>query len=342
LGTLYDVLLVADGVDRLLRQARLVDFSLLPGQVELGASPNHVWVEDPYVYVVNSLGNTLQVLQRQAPIADGGVFDGGIRVIPDGGLFPGGLQLTTVGQLNFGLSTSPQAIVKVGDDLFVPLWQSGQVAQVSVADPHSPALTKMFDLNGLDLRPFNGPTFPRPAAVASAWGKIYVALANLDASYTPGGPGMLARIDPTRGAVDAVYIGEDVCLNTFWLAASDEALYVSCSGKATYGPSFELISVEKSGVAVLNRGEERVSAWNVACPPELASCVPPSVGRFAVFNNRLLLGDQAGGRVFVVESDGGYLVERRGHNPVDGGPPILACPRASGMPSLVIDVIAVP
>ncbi len=347
LGTLYDVLLVADGTQQRLRQAKLADLSLLPGFDELGSSPNHIWAEDPYVYVVNSGfgqgGNTLQILQRKASPAEGSVLDGGIRRFPDGGLFPDGLQLATVGQLFLGTSTSPQAIVKVGDDLFIPLWLSGQVAQVNVADPRAPVVTRMFDLSNLDLRPFGRATFPRPGGAAWAWGKIYVALSNLDADYSPGGPGMLARIDPARGSVDAIYLGADVCLNAFWVVASEEALYVSCSGKATYTlPSYELLAVEKSGVVVLNQREERISAWNVACGPGAVGCVPPSVQRFAVFNHRLYLGDQVGGRVFVVESDGGNLVERRGYNPMDGGPPIPACPRDPGLPSLVIDMIAVP
>jgi len=343
LGTDYDVLLVADGLDRLLREAKLADLSLLPELEALGDSPNHIWVEDPYVYVVNSLGDTLQILQRQASPAEGSILDGGIRRFPDGGLFPNGLQLTTVGQLFFGMSTSPQSILKVGDDLFIPLY-SGQVAQVNVTDPRAPVVTRMFDLRGIDLRPFGRPTLPRPGGVATAWGKIYVALANLDADYSPGGPGMLARIDPATGSVDGVDLGADVCLNAFWVAASGDALYVSCSGKATYSfPSFDLIAVEKSGVVALNQREERISAWNVACAPGGTGCIPPSVQRFAIFNHRLYLGDQAGGRVFVVESDGGTLVERRGHNPMaGGGPPIAACVREGGRLSLVSDVIAVP
>src|SRR5262249_34951377 len=145
LGTLYDVLLVADGTQRRLRQSKLADLSPLPGDDALGSSPNHIWVEDPYVYVVNSLGNTLQILQRQAPPPDGSALDGVILRLPDGGLFPNGLQLTTVGQLSFGTSSSPQSIVKVGDDLFIPLFDSGQVAQVNVADPRAPVVTRMFD-----------------------------------------------------------------------------------------------------------------------------------------------------------------------------------------------------
>jgi hypothetical protein len=349
LGTDYDVLLVADGTEDLMRQAKLADLSVFPEHATLGDSPNHIWVEDPYVYVVNSGfgqgGNTLQILQRQASPAEGSVLDGGIRRYPDGGLFPNGLQLTTVGQLFFGTSTSPQSILKVGDDLFIPLFDSGQVAQVNVTDQRAPVVTRMFDLRSLDLRPFGRPTLPRPGGVGTAWGKIYVALANLAADYSPGGPGMLARIDPATGSVDAIDLGADVCLNAFWVAASGNALYVSCSGKATYAgpPNFELLAIEKSGVVALNQQGERISAWNVACAPGGTGCIPPSVQRFAIFNHRLYLGDQAGGRVFVVESDGGTLVERRGHNAVaGGGPPIAACVREGGRLSLVIDVIAVP
>jgi hypothetical protein len=349
LGSVYDVLLVADGIDQRLRQAKLEDFSLLPGDVRLGASPNHIWVDDPYVYVVNSLGNTLQILQRQAspeydnvPAPDGGI----VRQIPDGGLFPAGLQLTTVGEINLGPASSPQAILKIGDDLYIPLWGgSGQVARVNVTNPTNPMLTKVFNLGALDLQSFDGgTTFARPIAIASAWGRIYVALENLDIAFLPAGPGMLAKIDPSSESVTAINLGCDACLNTFWLSATDDALYISCSGKIVYGPGFEILSVDKSGVVVLNQNEDRVSTWNVSCAPKSKDCIPPSVGRFAIFNhNRLYLGDQAGGRVFVVESLGDLrLVERRGHNPVDGGPPILACPREQGMLSLVIDVVAVP
>ena len=338
LGSLSDVLLVADGIDQRLRQARLGDLSPLPGEVRLGASPNHVWVEDPYVYVVNSLGNTLQVLRRGTSDSPGG------PATPGGG-FPGGLNLTTIGELNLGPTSSPQAIVKLDHDLFIPLWGgSGRVAQVDVANPRAPSLTRMFDLSHLDLRPFDGRrAYAHPGAVASAWGKIYVALENLDAGFSPAGPGMLAKIDPVSGDVTAVELGADVCLNAFWISFADDALYVSCAGKTVYGQGWTPLVVEKSGAVVLNQREERVSTWAVSCAPGSTGCLPPSVGRFAIFNHRLYLADQSGGRIFVVESQSDHrLVERRGHNPVDGGPPIIACPRDGEMLSLVIDIIAVP
>jgi len=329
LATLSDVLLLADGLDRRLRQARLSDFSPLAGESSLGASPNHIWIEDPLVYVVNSLGNTLQILQRQAS--------------PDGGLFPSGLQLTTIGEVNLGPVSSPQAMVKLGEDLYIPLWGGdGQVARVDVANPRAPFVAKVFDLRDLDLKSFDGGrSYARPGAIALAWGRLYVALNNLDIGYSPSGPGMLARIDPASESVTAVDLGADVCLNAYWLAATERALYVSCGGKTIYGPGYEPLSVEKSGVVVLNDREERTATWTVSCAPGTTGCLPPSVGRFAVFNHQLFLADQAGGRVFVLESVDDRLVERRGHNPVDGGPPIPACSRDGGV-SLVIDVIAVP
>jgi len=342
LGSLFDVLLVADGIDQRLRQARLADFSSLPGEVRLGASPNHVWVEDPYVYVVNSLGNTLQILRRGTPESPSSDCS---RPLPTpGGGFPGGLNLTTVGELNLGPTSSPQAIVKVDHSLFIPLWGgTGGVAQVDVANPCAPSVTRVFDLSHLDLRPFDGRrAYARPGAIASAWGKIYVALENLDPVFSPAGPGMLARIDPGSGDVGAIDLGADVCLNAFWVSFSDDALYVSCGGRTVYGPGWTPLVVEKSGAVVLNQREERVSAWNVSCAPESTGCLPPSVGRFAIFNHRLYLADQSGGRIFVVESQSDHrLIERRGHNPIDGGPPIIACPRDGEMPSLVIDIIAV-
>src|SRR5262249_53660405 len=232
LASLSDVLLVADGLDRRLRQARLGDFSSLPQQISLGASPNHIWIDDPYVYVVNSLGNTLQVLQR--------------RTSPEDGRFPTGIQLETIGELNFGPASSPQAIVQVGEDLYIPLWGGdGQIARVSIANPRAPLVTRLFDLRDLDLKSFDGGrSFARPGAIALAWGKIYIALNNLDTAYSPSGPGMLAKIDPASERVTTLNLGADVCLNAFWLSADDRALYVSCAGKTVYGPGYLPVAVE--------------------------------------------------------------------------------------------------
>src|SRR5206468_396891 len=85
LASYKQVLLSADGTDSLLYQASMPTLAKLPPSAALGAGPNHLLVESPYVYAINSIGNTLQVLR----VTDAGT--------PDSGLL-----LATVGELNFG------------------------------------------------------------------------------------------------------------------------------------------------------------------------------------------------------------------------------------------------
>ena len=65
LTRLQDVLVVVDGLDRRVRQARLSDYALLPApetETEAGradSQPNHVLADDPFLYVVSSGSNTV-------------------------------------------------------------------------------------------------------------------------------------------------------------------------------------------------------------------------------------------------------------------------------------------
>ena len=352
LGSFEDVLIVADAYDQVLSQARLEDLSPLNGTTRVGSSPNHIVAEGSYVYVVNSLGDTLQILKQTATPADldaGSITlpDGGIRrAFLDGGLFPSGLQLATVGQVNVGRGTSPQALVKVGTQVYIPIYEgAGTVFQVDVSWPADAGIARSFDLSGIDLRPFDGgTTYPRPSAIAAARGRLYVPLGNLritpEGFYVPGGPALLARIDLDGGQVSGVELG-DSCLDAFWISAADDGLYVSCSGAVTYGPGYVPIAVEKSGVVFLDAQDRVVSTWNVSCAPGATGCLPPVVTRFARIGDQLYLADESAGRIFVVERVNNQLIERRGLNAQDGGPPIDACSRDGGI-SLVIDVIGIP
>jgi hypothetical protein len=316
------ILLAADGLDRRLRQMRLQDFNVLTNFDSLGSSPNHVFVDDPYVYVVNSLGNTLQVLRRTGAASG----DAGLTFsIPDGG------------QVVFGSNTSPQSIAKLGNNLYIPLWGTGQIAVVDVSNPDSPILRTPINLGTLDLRSFDGGvTLPRPAGIAAYRGDIYVGLSNLDATYAPGGPGMLARLNVTTGVVTPIYLPTP-CLNTYWLVAAGDVLYVTCSGRAQYDSTFHLLAIDSSG-AVAVAADGGMTFWNGACD---GGCFGASPGRFAVLGNRLYLGDQLG-RMFVIDNVDGGFVERRGYNFATGGLPISACPTAPSGFANVNDVIAIP
>ena len=337
LARMQDVLLVLDA-STLLRQARLSDYGELPARTPTGLVPNQVLVREPFVFVLNSTSNTLQVLRREGEPAPG-----------PGPRFPQGIPLTNVGSVNFGPNTNPYAFTLYGPDAYVTLLGNlqtdpsagGRVVRVSVADPSAPAITGTFVLpSGEALEPFpDRVPLPAPAGITSLGGRVYAALGNLDArDYAAAGPGFLARIEPGTGAVDLVALGAD-CLNPFWILPMGDRLLVSCSGAATYDRDFNLTDVRGTGLVLLG-SDGRVRASLVLRCAEGTSCALPSAGRFAVVGNRAYLADNNAGRLFVIEVVGDTLVERKGPGP-GAAPPLLVCPRSQG-PSLVSDVVALP
>ena len=344
------VLLSADGTDNRLYQAGYPSLTVLPRSHRTGAVPNQVLVDGDTVYVVNAMGNTLQVLQKTASLdAD--------HENPDAGAV--GLPLATVAELALGANTSPEGLAKVGDALWVPLYggygataaAAGQkVVRVSVADPLHPVVTDTIDLSSLDLHAFAGATaVARPWAIVTHRGALYVVLNNLDpATYAPAGPGMLARIDPTTKAVTGISLGAD-CLNPQWAASDGTRLVVTCGGKANYSASYELLGIEKAGAVELDATDAVVGHWSAQCGPSVGGpdggippCAPVQPGRFALQGGRAYVGDQNGGRLFVLDVGAAGLGERRGYFG-DAGLPLAACPKnaVTGFAN-VSDVLATP
>jgi hypothetical protein len=340
---MQDVLLVVDAA-RKLREARLVDYAALPEAPATGDAPNQLLVDDPYAYVLNSVSNTLLVFQRKAEPG----------ALTDGTRFPQGLQLQPVASVDFGANTNPFAMARLGEDLWVTLYGNlggdvsagGKVARVSLVDPLQPTLFKPYvELpTGAALQPFQGRSpIPSPSGITAHRGHLYVALNNVDPNtYGPGGPGLVARINPQTQVVQYLSLG-DGCLNPNWLAPVGDKLLVSCSGEATYDSSYNLTGVAKTGLVLLDEQDAVVATYTLACPEVSGGfCALPSAGRFAVVGNRAYVGDGNAGRVFVIEVSGNQLIERRGLSAGTAAqPPILACPRESGF-SLVSDVVAVP
>jgi hypothetical protein len=326
LATVQGTLLEAEAFDRVLRQMRLEDFATQTTTNTIGPDPHHVFVADPYLYVVNSGDATLQVLVRTG---DAGPANAGLPL--DAG----------EGEVSFGPNTFPQAVAKLGTNLYVTLsgtgTNGGAIVEVSIANPSAPVLSRTFSLSSssLDLMPFDGGvTYARPAGIVSYRGNIYAGLNNLDIAFNPAGPGMLAKLDVDAGTLSPIYLPSG-CLNTYWLVVSGEILYVSCGGRFHYEGS-TLVSVDSSGlVAVMPDGG--MVSWNGSCS---VGCIGPAIQKFAVVNDRQYLGDQLG-RIFVLQYVDGGFVERRGYDFVAGGPPINGCP-ADGGYALVSDVIAIP
>lgn len=105
---------------------------------------------------------------------------------------------------------------------------------------------------GAQLKPYDPakPGLPRPQALVELNNKVWVTLTNSDPStYAPAGPGFLAAVVPTTGAVDLVDLGGSggkACQNPGYLRAAGGKLYVSCSADFS-GPGSSLVEVDGTG-----------------------------------------------------------------------------------------------
>jgi hypothetical protein len=333
LATMDGTVLSADQTDMKLYEARLSDLSKLPESPAVGSSPNFVMPDEPYVYVINSQDNTLQVLQRNGP---------------DAGPGDSGLGLVTIQEINLGADTSPEWGAKVGTSLWIPTYaafgapvDAGQkVLQVDLTPLPGgpPQVVSTIDLSTLPLHPFDGGTaIARPIGAVAHNGLVYVALNNLDGNYSAAGPGTLARIDPVAKTATALSLGAS-CLNATDVLADTNNLYVLCGGNAILDASFNVIGNVYAGVALVNApvdaGETVASVWNVSCPsaaPDAgadAGCPVVFPVSVAQVGSRLYVGDAQAGRIFSVDVVGNQLVERRGYGN-GSAPPLNACPFVS-------------
>jgi hypothetical protein len=326
-------LLAADGTDKRLYSALPTTsgaYALANTASVTGSVPNQVLVDGQLVYVINAGTHTLQVLREGAE--DGGVlrFDAGVAATA----------LGTIGEVSFGMNAFPQGMAKVGAQLFVPLYggygaeaaDAGQaIVKVDVSNPAQPTLAGSVSLKALDLKPFDGGTpVARPWAITARGGQVYAALNNLNPdTYAPEGPGLLAKLDPVSGAVTGIDLGASDCLNPQWVAPVGDKLAVSCGGLVAYDPTtFAVESVSAAGLVVLDAQDQRLGAWSSAgaCPggADAGACLPMMPGRFAVTGNRVVLSDQNGGRVVVLEVTDAGLRELRG-----AGDALDVCPVSS-------------
>ncbi|NMO21228.1 hypothetical protein HPC49_44070 [Pyxidicoccus fallax] len=335
--------LAADATNSKLLQAAGGELGTVVEEDSLGsvsASPNEMLVDPPYVYVVDSVNNTLQVLKRE------GAAQGG------------GLGLRTVTQIHLGPSTSPQAVAKWGSTLYIPLFgtagsdfaSGNAVARVDVSNPEQPRKLDTISLMGIDRKSFDGGTvLPLPYSATATDAGVYVALTNLNPynDYRPNGPGMLARIDPADGGVSAIDLGAEACLNAGYVEGVGDQLVVACLGEARLdGSNGNRADAVRATGLVLVKDDVPVASYALSpgCEPGTSGCRVAVAGRFAVAGNAVYLGDTNAGRVFVVEVRDGQLVERRGYStPQARGPALEACPVDPRRPvSNAIDLTALP
>ena len=106
-----------------------------------------------------------------------------------------------------------------------------------------------------------------------------------------------------------------------------------------------MVKTTQSGLVLLDQTDAVKSTWEPRCPAGAdggAGCTPILPSRFTISAGRAYVGDQNGGRVFVLDINGSTLGERRGYFG-DAGAAISACPPDSvtGIAN-VADILSVP
>ena len=90
---------------------------------------------------------------------------------------------------------------------------------------------------------------------------------------------------------------------------------MSCGGQVNYSPTYAVESVTAAGFLLLDAQDAKLpGVWSSSgsCPADAGTCMPMMPGRFAVSGQKVLLSDQNGGRVVVLEVTDAGVREARG------------------------------
>jgi hypothetical protein len=295
-----------------------------------GASPMEIHADPPYVYAVASIDNTLHIFEAQGD-AQGGTFS-----------------FASVGALNFGPGTSPQDIAQIGDRLYVPLYgdltadigmdAGHRIAVVDISDRTRPQVTSTIDLRGLDLMPYEGQQ-PRatPHGIIVHGEHLYLPLNSYQPSWTPGGPGLLAKVHPETGVASTVLLDAEGCENVYDLVAVGDMLVASCAGRVIYDDAWITVSVEKSAVVLLDGNDAHVETYPFVCTAQ--DCPIAKAGRMAVKGEQVYVSDEAG-RVIILSVSAEGFTEVRGFSAEAPKPPLQLC--YGGEYNNVADLVALP
>jgi hypothetical protein len=120
-----------------------------------------------------------------------------------------------------------------------------------------PPLKKTALPSGAALQPYSAtdPTRAGPQAIAAGPnGSAFIALTNLDASYSPGGPGLLVRLQPDTGAQTPIWLGgadAQACQNAGMVKNDNGLLVAICSGGFSSAAGRLVVQVNPDSNAVL-------------------------------------------------------------------------------------------
>jgi len=193
--------------------------------------------------------------------------------------------LNVLREVSVGEGVNPMAMAITEDDqAWISGFLSNDVRLISLAAGTPPedrvqAVIAMPDNDELPHDAGVHQTWARPNGVASAAGRLFVALSNLEAKFVPGGPGQLAVIDPARRQIveiitlegrDPIGLALDDARQLVWVVSAGD--YDPGQGFAGNGllegidvQSFEpveRIAVDGAPFEVLPDGQDRAYLGN--------------------------------------------------------------------------------
>jgi hypothetical protein len=174
---------------------------------------------------------------------------------------------------------------------------------------------------GAALKPFDAakPSLARPSTIHLFNGKAYVTLGNYDDGYVARGPGMLAVVTPTTGAVSIIDLGganEKQCLEPFAITDAGGKLYVACSGYKDYSvPGSTLI-----GTAIVE-----VDPVSGAVTRSVATPVGPA--GLAITSGKIWFADASSAHLYALD---------RGSFTITGDPLSIPCAATGTGPGQVL------
>ena len=268
-----------------------------------------------------SLAAPMQDLQALA-VHDGLLYlshasVGTLLVLTPDGAVVDELPLLPAGAPTDARNPNPHGIAFAGDDAYVTLNERNEVVVLDVSrmaacargEAASPCAT---EVARIDVQPLASPgALARPSRLAAVGGRVYAALWNLDAYWSPpaGSSGRLAAIDAATRALDATVVTGGVaglvdldagCLNPAGLALHEQTLWVTC-GAFDYSRWPE-VAISGGGVVPVD-----VSGATPAPGAAIPAGPGEAPGNLAFCGGTGYVGDRNSGRVFRLDPLAGIV-----------------------------------
>ena len=214
--------LVANGLSETISLIERTDgvWKTEPNILPTGSSPNQLVVRGKTAYLVNSLSNSIQIIDLDS--------------------------MTTIREISTGAGTNPMSIEFVDDErAFVTCYISNDVRFIDLEDnvpPENMIVAKIPLPSGDDLPRDEGvsKTYARPGGMAIVDETCYVACSNLESYHVAGGPGVLVEIDINDLSIKQTHVltGRDT-ISVLHSARFPDRLVVISAGSYTPETGFD-------------------------------------------------------------------------------------------------------